>query len=34
MTRGAEALEPERQAVAFEAAYLDQLVRKIAAPGL
>ena len=29
-----EALEPERQAVAFEAQYLDQLVRKIAATGL
>jgi len=29
-----EALEPERQSVAFEAAYLDQLVRKIAAIGL
>ena len=29
-----EALEPERQAVAFEATYLDQLVRKIAAIGL
>ncbi|MET0625738.1 MAG: hypothetical protein ABW250_22575 [Pyrinomonadaceae bacterium] len=29
-----EALEPERQFVAFEAAYLDQLVRKIAAIGL
>lgn len=28
-----EALEPERQFVAFEAAYLDQLVRKIAAIG-
>ena len=29
-----EALEPERQSVAFEASYLDQLVRKIAAIGL
>lgn len=29
-----EALEPERQFVAFEAQYLDQLVRKIAAIGL
>ncbi|HWS87980.1 MAG TPA: hypothetical protein VN282_13505 [Pyrinomonadaceae bacterium] len=29
-----EALEPERQFVAFEASYLDQLVRKIAAIGL
>ena len=29
-----EALEPERQSVAFEATYLDQLVRKIAAIGL
>lgn len=29
-----EALEPERQFVAFEAAHLDQLVRKIAALGL
>lgn len=29
-----EALEPERQSVAFEAAYLDQFVRKIAAVGL
>ena len=29
-----EALEPERQFVAFEARYLDQLVRKIAAIGL
>lgn len=29
-----EALEPERQAVAFEATYLDQLIRKIAAIGL
>lgn len=29
-----EALEPERQSVAFEAQYLDQLVRKIAAIGL
>lgn len=29
-----EALEPERQFVAFESAYLDQLVRKIAAIGL
>ncbi len=29
-----EALEPERQFVAFEAKYLDQLVRKIAAIGL
>jgi hypothetical protein len=29
-----EALEPELQFVAFEAAYLDQLVRKIAAIGL
>jgi hypothetical protein len=29
-----EALEPERQFVAFEATYLDQLVRKIAAIGL
>ncbi len=29
-----EALEPERQSVAFEAQYLDQLVRKIAALGL
>ncbi len=29
-----EALEPERQFVAFEATYLDQLVRKIAAAGL
>ncbi len=28
-----EALEPERQAVVFEASYLDQLVRKIAAVG-
>ena len=29
-----EALEPEKQSVAFESAYLDQLVRKIAAIGL
>jgi hypothetical protein len=29
-----EALEPERQFVAFEATYLDQLIRKIAAIGL
>ncbi len=29
-----EALEPERHFVAFEARYLDQLVRKIAAVGL
>lgn len=29
-----EALEPERQFVAFEATYLDQLVRRIAATGL
>jgi hypothetical protein len=29
-----EALEPETQFVAFEAQYLDQLVRKIAAIGL
>lgn len=29
-----EALEPERLFVAFEASYLDQLVRKIAAIGL
>jgi hypothetical protein len=29
-----EALEPERQFVAFESAYLDQPVRKIAAIGL
>ncbi len=29
-----EALEPERQFVAFEARYLDQLLRKIAAIGL
>lgn len=29
-----EALEPERQSVAFEATYLDQLIRKIAAIGL
>jgi hypothetical protein len=29
-----EALEPERQFVAFEASHLDQLVRKIAALGL
>jgi len=29
-----EALEPERQFVAFEAQYLDQLLRKIAAIGL
>jgi hypothetical protein len=29
-----EALEPEQQFVAFEAIYLDQLVRKIAALGL
>lgn len=29
-----EALEPERQFVAFETKYLDQLLRKIAAIGL
>jgi len=29
-----EALEPERQSVAFEGQHLDQLVRKIAAIGL
>jgi hypothetical protein len=29
-----EALEPERQFVAFDASHLDQLVRKIAALGL
>jgi hypothetical protein len=29
-----EALEPEKQFVAFEAAHLDQLVRKIATSGL
>lgn len=29
-----EALEPERQFAAFEAAYLDQLVRRICAIGL
>ncbi len=29
-----EALEPERQFVAFESAHLDQLVRKIAVLGL
>jgi hypothetical protein len=30
----AEAREPERQFVAFDASHLDQLVRKIAALGL